>query len=195
LKAAVVSLNEIRFQPELATHLKRVWLGKVENYVSEWGELSEADLLEKRNEAGDRYDRKVAPSAIVHSLGLLEPVLHLAAKRVQWRLGDSQRNEAAKLFVAEMMTAWISATGEIPTCATFVKGRSKNESPFLATMIELNSIFRDSSIRLVTNLAEYAQEARRQCEEDHPELARLHKTGVSSTKRSPRFARNGCAAR
>jgi hypothetical protein len=102
--------------------------------------------------------RQQSPDAIVLQLLRLEPVLSLAAERVEFQAGDFQRDFIAQQFADEMTFAWGAATGKLATYAK-PSPRSRKPSPFALLLTAINQEFFEAPMRSRNNFRDHAAAA------------------------------------
>jgi hypothetical protein len=178
LKSAAAVLEKISGKPELSSYLTDLYMNRpkpssiCDQHGAADGEIRPDDDEEhlRRWTAQREAYQEISPANTARSMMHLEPVLRLAAERLKWKPGDYQKKPAAKVFVEEMIMAWVSGTGKIPTCAT-PNPRSKNDSAFLAILKRINSeIFKVEGVPLIRDIVSAAQTARREIKARYPGL-------------------------
>jgi hypothetical protein len=130
VSAAQKKMQAIEGWAELSSFLERL-LAKVGTGPE--NEMSEETLMGRER----RILRGLEPKQLALLLSQLEPLLTLAAERVQFQPGDFQRDDAAQNFVDEMASAWIAGTGCLPTYSR-QSSRSRRPSPFAELLIAIN---------------------------------------------------------
>jgi hypothetical protein len=103
----------------------------------------------------------------------LEPILTLAAERVELQAGDIQRDEIAQELCNELAYAWICGTREIPTVSEPSRTYRTN-SPFLSLLALVNENI-DPRFRHPTEFRNYGAKARDEMRRQYPELAKVRK--------------------
>jgi hypothetical protein len=161
LKCAAAVLEEISENHELSSYLAGLYMNGPRP--------SSSRDLKRWTRQREAYE-KISPANAARSIMHLEPVLALAAEQLKRKPGDYQRNPTVNVFVEEMMLAWVSGTGQIPTCATR-NSKSKNDSPFLAMLKRINSeIFEVEGVPPIRDIVGVAQAARREIKTRYPGL-------------------------
>jgi hypothetical protein len=183
VSAAQKKLQAIAGWTELSSFLERllaaVGTGREKNF-----KMSEETLLQfhkrTRKERKRRILRGLEPKHLALLLSQLEPLLTLAAERVEFQPGDFQRDDAAQNFVDEMALVWIAGTGCLPTYSR-QSTRSRRPSPFAELLIAINEKVFESKIRSHNDFREYALKSVKRMKERFPELVpvsgRPHKSG------------------
>jgi hypothetical protein len=97
--------------------------------------LSVRAVVQRRKQA-DRYRAQFharSPRKLLELVRFLEPLLFLSLQKLEFQAGDFQRNEIVRKFADEMVFAWRSATGAIPTIS-----KSKRPSAFQRLLATIN---------------------------------------------------------
>jgi hypothetical protein len=128
--------------------------------------------------------RGLEPKHVALLLSQLEPLLTLAAERVEFQPGDYQRDNAAREFVDAMAFAWICGTGRLPTYST-PSPRSRRPSPFAELLTAINAKILDSKTRSSKSFRSYALQSVNRMKERFPDLAPV-------SGQPPRSRRRNC---
>jgi len=174
--AAITALTEISMWRELSHYLEQLYLGAQPHERPK----SETPARHKPtasavNRAIGQADQQLAtylafsPWTVVGRLSNLEPVLTLAVERIGFQPGDFQRDDIAQEFIDEMVVAWISATGGLPTYSK-ASPRSRSPSPFAALLMTVNAGILRKDLRSPNDFREYAAKSIKQMKERFPEL-------------------------
>jgi hypothetical protein len=112
--------------------------------------------------------RAFNPNIVADQLSRLEPCLMLAAERLLFQPGDIQRDEIARTFTDMMVSAWMEATGKIPSYAK-PSPRSRNPSPFALLLSSVNKGFLQPAYQSKNNFRDYASASIKQLKSDFPD--------------------------
>jgi hypothetical protein len=119
----------------------------------------DAKALSKQIEQSEqslRGYRCLGPKAVADQLFRLEPVLFLAAERLEFQPGDIQRDEIARTFTDMMATAWMEATETIPSYAQ-PSPRTTRPSPFAELLATVNQNCLASKYRSKNDFRDHAR--------------------------------------
>jgi hypothetical protein len=169
--AAQEKLQAIAGWPELSSFLERLFaeVGKRSKESSTNSVLHQIKLFQNRREEREILGG-VLPKRLASVLSQLEPLLTLAAERVEFLPGDFQRDDAAQEFVDKMALAWISGTGYLPTYSR-PTARLRKPSPFAKLLRAVNQKVFNPKIRSPNDFREYALRSVKRMKERFPELA------------------------
>jgi hypothetical protein len=173
VSAAQKKLQAIAGWPELSSFLERLFA--TEGTGRENGfKMSEETLSQfhkkTRRERKRGILRDLEPKHVALLLSRLEPLLTLAAERVEFQPGDYQRDDAAREFVDLLAFAWICGTGRLPTYST-PSPRSRRPSPFAELLTAINEKILDSKTRSSNSFRSYALQSVDHMKERFPDLA------------------------
>jgi hypothetical protein len=117
--------------------------------------------------------REISPNVIAAQLMRLEPILTVAAERVEFRPGDFQLDEIAQEFCNELAFAWISGTGQLPT---FSKSNpnSRKISAFAELLSLVNGSILDPEYKHDNDFRTYGVKALNAMRKQFPDLAVSH---------------------
>ena len=110
--------------------------------------------------------RDLGPKAVAGQLFRLEPVLFLAAERLAFQPGDIQRDDIARTFTDVLASAWMEATGKIPSYAQ-PSARTRNPSLFGALLAVVNEVL-PAAYRSSNDFRDYARASIKQLKLDFP---------------------------
>jgi hypothetical protein len=171
---AQAQLQAIAAWPELATFLERLFVGTGKE-TSSTSRHMRKQVSESSSKASNQMKRKTLgildPKSLAILLLQVEPLLTLAAERVEFQLGDFQRDDAAREFVDAMAFAWICGTARLPTYSS-PSTRSRKPSPFAELIAAVNERIFSSGIRSPNNFREYGQGSVKRMKDEHPELVK-----------------------
>jgi hypothetical protein len=170
--------EQIATNSELSRFLRSIFASEttsVHQHSPSEGPDDEPSLQAALDQSGQMFQlyREISPRALADRLMRLEPILSLAAERVELQAGDSQRDEIAQELCDTLARAWIFGTGKIPTVSEPNK-RSRSQSPFLMLLALVNSNI-DQSFRHPTEFRNYAAKARDEMYRQFPELVKVRK--------------------
>jgi hypothetical protein len=171
---ALRALEEIAANRELAHFLEEIFVAA---HVK--AEHRPTDRSQKLSSAIRRSSRwleiyqECSPDMMVAQLMRLEPILSVAAERVEFQWGDFQRDEIAEELCNDLAFAWISGTGQLPT---FSKSnpRLRNKSAFAELLSLVNNSMLDPLYRHENNFRTYGVKARDLMRKSFPSLAVSH---------------------
>ena len=122
----------------------------------------------EESEKSLRSYRTLNPNTVADQLSRLEPCLKLAAERLLFQPGDIQRDDIARTFTDMMASAWMEATGKIPSYAK-PSPRSRNPSPFASLLDSINKGFLRAAYQSKNNFRDYASASIKQLRADFPD--------------------------
>ena len=160
IEIARAKLGEIARWRELSNYLRLLHREAVrkerQDPASEVIESSLTRTLKQQIQEVDDIDRiysEFAPHQIRLLLMRLEAASS-AAEQVTFKWGDAQRDQIAQWFTDELAFAWMSATGQYPTCSR-PNPRLKKPSPFARLLATVNTELLDDDYRSPNNFLEY----------------------------------------
>jgi hypothetical protein len=115
----------------------------------------------ERSEKPLRSYRAFNPNTVADQLSRLEPCLMLAAERLLFQPGDIQRDDIARTFTDTTASAWMEATGKLPSYAK-PSPRSRNPSPFASLLASINRKFLQADFRSKNDFRDHAVTSIRQ---------------------------------
>jgi hypothetical protein len=169
-------LERITMNRELSHFLRSIFVSTAvrKNFARQ--RLTDKQALSaelKQSERLSKFYRQISPRALVTRLMRLEPILTLAAERVELQAGDFQRDEIAQELCNELAYAWICGTGEIPTVSEPSR-TYRTKSPFLSLLALVNKNI-DSRFHHSTEFRNYGAKARDEMRRQFPELVKVRK--------------------
>ena len=165
-------LEHIATNRQLSQFLKSIFVSTADRKNTARERLADKQALSaelKQSEKLFKLYREISPRALSAQLMKLEPILTLAAERVELQAGDFQRDEIAQEFCNELAYAWISGTGKIPTVSE-LNSKSRETSAFLRLLDLVNDNI-DQIFRHRTAFRNYGANARDKMRQEYPELA------------------------
>jgi hypothetical protein len=139
-----------RFLERLFVHQKPE-IGSSETSASRRRDAEKALARQiERSEKLLRGYRAFNPNTVADQLSRLEPCLMLAAERLLFQPGDILRDDIARTFTDTMGSAWMEATGRIPSYAR-PSPRSRNPSPFASLLGSINKRFLQAAYQSKNN--------------------------------------------
>jgi hypothetical protein len=171
-RCALLSLAKDR---HLSRFLERVFVHqKAKIGSSETSALRQRDAKKdlarqiEESEKSLRSYRALNPNTVADQLSRLEPCLMLAAERLLFQPGDMQRDDIARTFTDMMATAWMEATGKIPSYAK-PSPRSRNPSPFASLLDSINKGFLQAAYQSKNNFRDHASASIKQLRRNFPD--------------------------
>ena len=157
------ALEEIAANPELAYFLEELFVApKAEDSPTDPSQKMSARALcsaiRRSSQRLELYKQEFSPHMMAAQLMRLEPILSLAAERVEFQSGDFQRDEIAQELCNDLALAWISGTGQRPT---FSKSnpRLRNKSAFAELLSLVNNSILNPLYRHETDFRTYGVKA------------------------------------
>jgi hypothetical protein len=172
------ALEEIASNPELAYFLQELFVALMaEDRPTDPSQKLSARALRsairRSSQQLELYKQEFSPHMMAAQLMRLEPILSLAAEKVELQPGDFQRDEIAQELCNDLARAWISGTGQLPTFSK-PNPRLRSKSAFAELLSLVNNSILDAPYRHENNFRTYGDKARDLMRKGFRDLAVSH---------------------